>query len=419
MSSVLLVHHSKVVRVTLGRHLKDHYSILEAQDVETAWQLLVLHHDVSVVISGLDVSQPSDVGTTSTWISGMDVQLSGITLLDRIRQNNLQRLRHVPFYIIASESRIEEISEEARQHGVTGFIANGMSREEILAVLSQPIPEGEHSPAPVEEKPASKPVPHPEINGMRKTGLLSEHLFKEGVQRMFARPGTHGAVLLFCLEHYAKLKQSMGEKMVHGILEKFAGLVQSKVASGDFVGYYSASSFAIATHISDLDKCGAFARKVVKSLSAAKISTRGKPLTIAIQHSMVCCPADGDLEGAAILALLDSRLREKVPALATAPAQDAPVFPSPEQQRPPVKDVDFPDLDIGSSSPAPTETVKAQEDVSFDLQPEPLEAGQQEPPGALAEKQPQPVFVEETTVPSSAPRKIPTAPEVIPDWELL
>jgi CheY-like chemotaxis protein len=405
MSSILLVHHSKVVRVTLTRHLHENYAILEAQDVESAWQSLVLHHDVAAVISGLDVSQSGDVGTTSTWVSGMDTQLSGFQLLDRLRQNNLPRLKHIPFYIIASESRIEEISEEAKQHGVTGFLANGMSKEEIVAILSASLHE-----TPLEaEKPAGKPVP--DISGMRSVGLLSDHLFKEGVQRMFARSGTRGAVLLFCLEHYADLVRGMGKAMAHGIVEKFAGLVYSKVAAGDFVGYYGDGCFAIATHISNQEQCVAFAGKVVKSLSSAKIAARGKPLRISVQYSMVCCPADGNLDGRGILDLLETRLAEKIPTRA-APAKRPPAFPPPEQRPPVEENMDFPGLDIG----APT------------FVSEPVEAKAPEPAKPLEKigdlldlggKEETPPPTEEKPAVVPAPRKIPTAPEIIPNWELL
>ncbi|MDR3323199.1 MAG: diguanylate cyclase [Zoogloeaceae bacterium] len=304
MENILLVHRSKVVRVTLARYLKEHFGVLEAPDGDVAWQMLVLHHDIAAVIAGLDVSKTGEASwATSSRISGLDTALSGMDLLDRLRYNSLQRLKHLPFYFIGSETHIEEISKEAHEHKVTGFLFNGMSQEEVLAALNiQSAPPKPEPPPPVEE-PAS-------MTRLQRAGILSTILFKSGVERTFSRPGTRGALLMFGLNDYEGMIQRLGAKTAESIVDKFADLVQAKVETGDFVGHCGPGAFAISTRVSDLKQCGAFAKRVVRNLSAAKIAVHGQPMHISVSFSIACIPADGNLSGTALLNLALARLAE-------------------------------------------------------------------------------------------------------------
>jgi diguanylate cyclase (GGDEF)-like protein len=307
MDSILIVHRSKVVRATLTRYLKDHFEILEAQDGETAWQMLVLHHGVAAVISGLDISQSSEIVSwaTSSRISGIDTQLSGMDLLDRLRNNNLPRLKSLPFYFIGSETHIAEISNEARLHKVTDFIFNGMSRQDILAKLN------------IQEALMEEALPtsrEPLISNIRRAGLLTVNLFGQAARRMFDRPGAQGALLVFGIEHYAEIEAKVGPKTAAGITDKFANLVLSKIKADDLIGYCGPGRFAIVVQGASLAQCESFAKRVVSGMSSAKIALQGKSLQIGISSGISSRPEDGNLSGEALLNLAIARLEEAISA---------------------------------------------------------------------------------------------------------
>lgn len=335
MESILIIHRSKVVRATLKRHLESNFETLEAADSESGWQLLVLNHGIVTVISGLDVSQPNDAWATSTRISGIDTQLSGIELLDRVRYSNLSRLKNLPFYLIGSETHISDIAEEAQQHKVTGFLHNGMTREEILAALHLQAekeaadPGGEakpllQEPMAVGESPMllfptqslREPTQLQEgvtLQSLHKVDLLSPTLFRENMGRIFERPGTQAAVLVFSIAQLESARAQLGRKALEKIVERSAKLVQAKLKSGDSMGYITSGVFAVVTPIAQLAKCAAFSTKIVHSLSAAKVAVQGKPVEFSWCAGMSSSVEDG-IEGAALLDLALSRLLQAMTA---------------------------------------------------------------------------------------------------------
>jgi GGDEF domain-containing protein len=292
MENILIVHRSKVIRVTLTRHLKSHFDVLEAADCEEGWQLLVLHQNIVAVISGLDVSQKNDAWVTSTHISGVDSQLSGIELLDRMRNSSLSRIKNLPFYLIGSETHIEDIAEEARRHKVTDFLHNGMSRDaifvtmklqphtvDVMRVAAQPATgNGESLLPPHPPVTATKPTKEVVLQTLHKVDLLSTQLFRDHLTRFLERPGAYAAVLVFAVDRYAELQAQLGKKAVNAIVEQAARVVQQRLRSGDTLGYARAGAFAVLTPVANLEKCAAFAERVVKNLSAAKASVSGVPV---------------------------------------------------------------------------------------------------------------------------------------------
>lgn len=287
MGNILIVHNSKVIRSTLARHLEADFCIVEALDGESAWQTLVLDHDLVAVIAGPDISR-----------------LNGLDLLERLRRNRLQRLKRIPFYFVGSETRIAEISPEAEKQGVTGFVLNGMGKSEILTLfqshqaVSHTIPE----PLPVSAPPSKGG------GNFRDAGLLSRSLLEAGIQRTFAGPGAQGAILFFGVDAYAALESSLGKGAASRIAERFARLIQGKLGGADFIGYYQPGCFAIVTRCSRLEQCVAFASRVAKSVAAARIVVQGKPVSLSISSGAASRPEDGDMSGDALLALALARM---------------------------------------------------------------------------------------------------------------
>lgn len=287
MGKILLVHHSKVIRSTLARHLEADFQIVEAVDGESAWQTLVLDHDLVAVITGPDVSR-----------------LNGLDLLERLRRNRLQRLKRIPLYFVGSETRLAEITPEAEKLGVTGFVLNGMSKPDLLQLLSphKTVANFLHEPLP-EASPPSKGGAN-----FRDAGLLSRALLEAGVRRTFAGPGDQGAILFLGVDAYADLECRLGKGVAGRIAEKFARLVQGKLGGSDFIGHYQPGCFAIVTRSSRLEQCAAFASRVAKSVAAARIVVQERQVSLSISSGAASRPEDGNLSGDALLALALARM---------------------------------------------------------------------------------------------------------------
>ena len=299
MGKILLVHQSKVVRGTLARHLAGDFQIVEALDGESAWQTLVLDHDVAAVIAGPDVSR-----------------LKGLDLLERLRRSKLKRLKQVPFYLVGSETRIAEVLPEAEKLGLDGCILNGMEKAAILDLLG--------SARTAAGGPGAEAAPAAPLRsgrggaGFRDAGLLSRALLEAGIQRILASPGDQGAILVFEVDAYAELESGFGKGTAARITERFARLVQGKLTGGDIIGHYRPGCFAIATRCNRLDQCAAFAGRVARSAASARIVVRGRPVLLSISAGAASRPEDGGLSGDALLHLALCRLEE---ARAAGPGQ--------------------------------------------------------------------------------------------------
>jgi GGDEF domain-containing protein len=324
-NNVLLVHESNVIRAVLAHHLAaGQYKVVEALEGEFAWHTAMLNHDICMIISGLDL-----------------YRLDGMSLLDRLRHSSLERLKKLPFYFIGSESRIAAIADQAQKAGVTGFMFNGVSKEEVLSVMARhmedappPPPPPAVRPAPsAKPAPAARPAPAPAVlakenkptlvadrtatrgkGSLGKTphsaALLSPTLFADGVRRMCSHPGTRNAVLVFALDGYTAIAASLGAPVAGKIIERLAHLVQEKIGISDIVGYDRPGAFAVVTQNSDMESCAAFAKRVARGLSAASIVYHGKPVVTSVSVGIASRPEDGGLDGDALLSLARARAAE-------------------------------------------------------------------------------------------------------------
>lgn len=313
-----MAHESKVIRAALTRHLGEHYSILEALDGDAAWHTLVLKHDIVAVIAGPDL-----------------MRLNGMELLDRLRHNNLERLKHLPFYFIGSQSRINTLSAEAKKAGATDFVFDNMGKQEIFSVLKlqgaaavapplslpekAPAQSSAATPAPVAKAPApaasvSSKGKSAKMPRARSAPLLSVSLFTDGVRRMCSHEGGQAAVMLFALDGYSALAASLGAPTATSIIEKLASLVQAKIGASDVIGHFQPGCFAVATMNSGLEACAAFATRIAKGLSGAHIAFHGNPVHISISVGIASRPEDGGLNGDALLNLARARLHAAVAA---------------------------------------------------------------------------------------------------------
>lgn len=117
---LLIVDSSRVIRVTLAKDLKAHFEIREESSAELAWEALILDASIVAVVCGIS-------------LPGMD----GLGLLEKIRTHKLERLKTLPFLLIASDSLSSEVRERATAAGVSGFVPKGAGTAETQRVLRE------------------------------------------------------------------------------------------------------------------------------------------------------------------------------------------------------------------------------------------------------------------------------------------
>lgn len=83
---ILVLDASKVVRATLGKHLKEDFEVIEEANGESAWQLLMLDLRIQAVVSGIH-----------------PVKLEAHDLLGTPKASSIKRLREIPLLLIVSD----------------------------------------------------------------------------------------------------------------------------------------------------------------------------------------------------------------------------------------------------------------------------------------------------------------------------
>jgi len=117
---ILVVDPSRVARTALVKHLRDDFDIREESDGESAWQTLVLDASIVAVVSAINLARTS-----------------GYELLSRLRENRLQRLSDMPFFLLISKDETAPNREQAKDCGVSDFIVRGMVGNEIRQCIGR------------------------------------------------------------------------------------------------------------------------------------------------------------------------------------------------------------------------------------------------------------------------------------------
>lgn len=290
---VLVIDHSKVVRSTLAKHLRDHFEVREESDGESAWQTLVLDSSIVAVVSGMQ-----------------QTRLSGYELLARLRASKLRRLCDIPFLLIVSGSESEDDRLHAKTQGVTDFITRGMTRQEIVTRIARlgnwDTALTLTNPALAAKAEANDAPPPPPASGL----LSSTEIVARLESAIALQPGTNGmvSVLKFGLDNHAELAERLGSDTVQAIANRVACLLKEKIGQSDSIGRSGPFRCLIVSPGSSLATCVAFSQRVCRGLANSHITVRGEAIQLHISAGIASTPADGPLSASELIALAGERL---------------------------------------------------------------------------------------------------------------
>lgn len=284
---ILVVDGSRVVRATLTKHLGGTYEVLEEGNGESAWQVLMLDHQLSLVIAG-----------------GHLPKLEALELLTRVRASSIRRLREMPFVLIVSDLDNQEVRESERSRGANGFLLKTMKQPEILAILKGLLDPPAESVAPVPiRKNRAETVVHDQPR------LLSGVKFDEALAGMTLAPGAEPvSALVFGIDGREMLIARFGQEAAVRIEERFASLLLSKLGPRDLAGQCSGAHLGVISRGVDLLQAVRFGKKVCKGLAAGQIMLRGEKVRLTASVGVASTSDDIVGTAAELLALASQRL---------------------------------------------------------------------------------------------------------------
>ncbi len=291
---ILVLDGSRVVRVTLAKHLKDDFEIIEEANGESAWQALMLDATIAAVISGIHPPK-----------------LEAHDLLARLRASSMRRLKEIPFVLIVSDVENQTDRDFDRACGVTGFITKTTKKPAIVACLNALFEQHEKTAEETEEKtitslnvvPLFVPSPEPEkpLDSDTFWSVLSELSFTEASTE-------DACALVFAIDKREALITRFGDDVARMIAARFASLLVSKVSPLDSIGRCCGERLAIISHGVDLKQGVRFGKQVCKSLASGQITIRGQKVKLTASVGIASTSDDKVDSGSALFFLADQRL---------------------------------------------------------------------------------------------------------------
>ena len=292
---ILVIDGSRVVRVTLAKHLKDDFDVVEEANGESAWQTLVLDATIAAVVSGIHPPK-----------------LDAHDLLARLRASSIRRLQEMPFTLLVSDVENQAGPASDRLRGVAAVITKTMKKAAIVACLNALFEHADEAAraAPEEKKalpPDVLPLPAPAPEAEK---LLDSEAFWSVVSGLSLAdaPAEPVCVLVFGIDDREGLSASFGADVAAMIAARFASLLLSRLSPRDSIGRCRGERLAIISPGVDLKQGERFGKQVSKSLAAGQITVRGQKVKLTASVGIASTSDDVLSRGSELYFLADRRL---------------------------------------------------------------------------------------------------------------
>lgn len=293
---ILVIDGSRVVRVTLAKHLKDDFDVIQEADGESAWQTLMLDGSVAALVSGIHPPK-----------------LEAHDLLARLRASSIRRLKEMPFMLIVSDVENQAERDFDRSCGVTGFITKSMKKSAIVACLNALFEKPEPGVLETQAEPVDPPqnvvplfagAPQAEklLDGDAFWQVLSDLSFAE------TPPAEPVCALVFGIDNRNRLIEQFGDEVAGMISARFASLLLSKLTPLDVIGRCRGERLAIISRSVDLKQGMRFGKQVCKNLASGQITIRGQKVKLTASVGVASTSDDAVTSGSELFFLADQRL---------------------------------------------------------------------------------------------------------------
>ena len=282
---ILIVDDSRVVRISLIKHLQGHFEIREESDGEAAWQTLVVDHSIRAVISDLQMPK-----------------LNGYELLERVRSSKLRRLQQLPFILVSGEETEDERAK-AMAIGVSDFITKGAGSAELLTRLNHllNLSNAQENLDADRQRLVQDPV----------SGLYTRKYLELQAAQALSHAARHGidvSVMVLGFDGFETMCQRFSVDVAEEICNRFAKMLAGKVRHEDSLGHYGMGQFAIVSPGTAPAFCATFAERVREAVEMAKLAIRGETVALTVSIGLASMPNDKVSSAGALLDLAGERM---------------------------------------------------------------------------------------------------------------
>jgi diguanylate cyclase (GGDEF)-like protein len=289
LPQLLLVEDSQTTTALLSRYLSGSYRLLHAHDGEEAWEMLLAHPDIELVIT--DIQMP---------------RLNGHQLLVRIRKSDEARFMNLPVIVMTTTD--DNVDRNlAFLNGANDFISKPVDETELQArvnvhqKLARTIRELEASKKALIEQATTDPL----------TRLKNRRAFFENGAKYLSlarRYRTDLSVILLDIDHFKKINDTYGHLAGDDVLTAVAQTLLSLTRAEDTVARIGGEEFAIL--LPDTNRLGTavLAERIRAHIEAEKIVVGDRLVLLTVSIGIASHGTDATDSVDQLLNVADRRL---------------------------------------------------------------------------------------------------------------
>jgi len=283
-----MVDDSKVMRKAFAKILQDEYDMLEAENGEEGWNILSSDDSIQLVIS--DIEMP---------------ELNGFGLLERIRNDEDERLSNIPVIFITG-AEDDETKQEALDAGATDFVIKPVDKVQLLARTRAQVKMNQASiglaeaTSSLQEQATLDP----------QTGLTSRKYFMQRCEQDISAAMRHQEPMVLMrvnMDKYKKVYAEVGDDGFEDLLNWIAGILLDTARTEDTVSRVSGAEFAILAPKTDAEGGLAFGKRLRNAITAKPFASGNNTVAITLSIGIVNIGVDQEIETDSLLKLAEER----------------------------------------------------------------------------------------------------------------
>ncbi len=286
---ILVVDDSRVVRVSLKNILQRNYDVIEAENGENAWKMLLEKPDIRLVFS--DLSMP---------------KLDGIGLLRKVRLSDNEKIRELPFIVITGREENQKIRSQMLDEGANDLVTKPFDPIDIAEYASR------HT---------VQPLPADQIDLQQNaeifSGITNKVVFSQNARKELSfaiRNKNELALLLLKLDQFETIKKHYSDPAIEHILITTAEIIRSHTRIEDLAAYFGEGTFAILFPAANSVGTKYLGRKILSDLQAKKFYLGDSDAAVTASIGVSAPDIKPGITFGDLLILADQRLQAAVNA---------------------------------------------------------------------------------------------------------
>jgi two-component system, cell cycle response regulator len=243
---ILIADDSRVVRVSLKKILKNDCQLIEAEDGQQAWELLLEHPHISLIFS--ELSMP---------------RLDGRSLLNKIRQSEINRIRNLPFIVVTGNKVDAVVRQQLQDSGATEMVRKPFDPASIVSFVNTLVTRQEDESYFI--------LPDEQNQTHFLPGISNQSQFMEGASKELSfaiRNKNELAIALLKIDQFDTISSHYSDPAVEHILLSTAEIIRQHIHPDDTIAYFGEGVYAILRPASNAIGTRYIGRRIIEDLTA-------------------------------------------------------------------------------------------------------------------------------------------------------